>query len=219
MPTLTHTELSLLIRAGDFWWVSDELGKEYGALRAKVENNEVLPPVNGWQYYGRGNWLSDSTLVCSREVSTACEEVVVHLEGRAKEKWPMCGGRYLPLKGKMNTGRWVGSLSTKLTCNCHCVMYERNIDIFNGIDWLQVLQHASGSERYLRVPTGSTRWAIGPTIDEAGSWIASGSAGGLCPAKGSNSVSEKLGVKNWRYADNGKFVEGNIVLKCITHSW
>ena len=99
------------------------MGEEGGALRAKVENNEVLPPVDGWQYYAgdKGKWLSDSTLVCSREVTTACKEVVVLLEGRAKEKYPECSGRYLPLKGRINRGKWVGSLSTTLTCNCHCV--------------------------------------------------------------------------------------------------
>ena len=105
-----NTVHSLLIRAGDFWQVGSEVGKEAGWLKAKVENNQDLPPVNGWQYHaGGGNWPYDSTLVCSMELTTACEEVVVHLEGEAKEKHPGCGGRYLPLNGRMNRGRWVGS--------------------------------------------------------------------------------------------------------------
>ena len=93
---------------------------------------------------------------------------------------------------------------------------KTNIDIVNGIDCLQVLQHASGSKRYLRVGTGSTLWAINATMD-GGGWIFSGSAGGFCPAQSSNSVSERTGVKRWRYANNGKF-EGNIVVECTTHS-
>ena len=105
-----NTVHSLLIRAGDFWWVSREVGKEGGWLSAKVENNQDLPPVNGWQYVDDGGkWQSDSTLVCSNKLSTACKEVVVHLEGEAKKKHPECGGRYLPLNGRMNRGRWVGS--------------------------------------------------------------------------------------------------------------
>ena len=94
-----------------------------------MENNEdLLPPVLGWTYAdGKGKWLSDSTLVCSREVSTACKEVVVHLEGGAKKKHPKLAGRYLPLEGRINRGRWVGSLSTNTHLrhnNCHCVTYE-----------------------------------------------------------------------------------------------
>ena len=35
---MTHTVLSLLIRAGDFWWVSNEVGKKGGWLKAKMVN-------------------------------------------------------------------------------------------------------------------------------------------------------------------------------------
>ena len=93
----------------------------------------------------------------------------------------------------------------------------KNIDIVNGIDCLQVLQHASGSKIYLRVATGTTNWGISSTINGKGAWIVSGSAGGSCPAQSSNSVSERRGFKRWQYPDNGKAVEGNIVVKCITH--
>merc|ERR1712037_372722 len=111
---------------------------------------------------------SDPTLECSREVTPACSEIVVELQGAAKEKWPYCAGSYLPVKGKINRGRWV-------------------------------LQHSSGSDKYLRVNTGKVNWGISDDIDGGGSWILSASAGGICPAQASNSHSDRLGVKSWRY--------------------
>ena len=106
-----HTQLSLLIRAGDFWWVSEEVGKEEGWLKAKVvtEEDKRMPPVKGWTYYDGSKYQPDPTLECSREVTPACSEIVVELQGAAKEKWPQLGGSYLPVKGKINRGRWVGS--------------------------------------------------------------------------------------------------------------
>ena len=112
------TQLSLLIRAGEFWWVYDEVGKDDGLLRAKVlrEEDQVRPPVHGWQFCvcdidsGKRQWHSDLTLKCSREVSTPCTEVRVKLQGETKKKYPDLEGSYLPVKGKMNRGRWVGFL-------------------------------------------------------------------------------------------------------------
>ena len=106
-----HTELSLLIRAGDFWWVYSEVGEENGWLKAKVvtEEDKRMPPVKGWTYADGGKMVSDPTLECSREVTPACSEIVVELQGAAKEKYPQCAGSYLPVKGKIHQGRWVGS--------------------------------------------------------------------------------------------------------------
>ena len=65
----------LFIRAGNHWWVSDQLGKEGGYMRAEVEEADTrLPPVKGWEVYkpgnlmlGNGEWSSeDHTLECSR---------------------------------------------------------------------------------------------------------------------------------------------------------
>ena len=107
-----HTELSLLIRVGDFWYVNDEVGKKDGWLQAKVvtEEDKQIPPVRGWTYYANGGkWPSDPTLECSREVTPACSKIVVELQGAAKKKHPGLAGSYLPVKGKINRGRWVGS--------------------------------------------------------------------------------------------------------------
>ena len=109
-----HTVLSLLIRAGDFWWVNDEVGEDNGFLKAKVVSKEdqMMPPVNGWTYYDGlfiGKWHSDPTMVCSSDLSPVCSEIVVQLEGKAKEKHPEFAGIYKPVKGKFQRGRWVGS--------------------------------------------------------------------------------------------------------------
>ena len=108
----TTTDLSLLLRAGDFWYVYNVLGKEAGRLCAKVETEEdkMMPPVQGWQYRDDDpKWQSDPTLEASRQVSKPCSEVLVELHGAAKEKWPECAGIYKPLEGRHNRGRWVSS--------------------------------------------------------------------------------------------------------------
>ena len=67
------------LRAGEFWRVSKEVGKEGGSLKAKVEREDQLtPPLHGWQHHDDGGkWVSDPTMVCSREVSSPCREVRV----------------------------------------------------------------------------------------------------------------------------------------------
>ena len=93
-----------------------------------------------------------------------------------------------------------------------------NVDIVIDIDCLQLLQHSSGSERYLRVATDGTQWGISPTIDEPRGWIRSASAGSSCPAHSENAFSERLGFKSWQYYDNGDWHDGDIKLTCSTHS-
>ena len=48
-------------------------------LKAKVEREEdqLTPPLHGWQYWDGRRFESDPTLVCSREVSSPCREVRV----------------------------------------------------------------------------------------------------------------------------------------------
>ena len=111
---IMHTELSLLIRAGDFWWVNDEVGEETGWLKAKVVSDQRWwldqPPLKGWQYYDGDNykWESDTTMVCSRQVSPAYTKIIVTLRGAAKQKHPKCAGSYLPVEGVHQRGRPVG---------------------------------------------------------------------------------------------------------------
>ena len=94
-------------------------------------------------------------------------------------------------------------------------MFLTNIDIVDDIDCLQVLQHSSGSDIYLRVGGGNEwTWALGPTIDESRESIRSASAGGTCPAQPSNAVNEK--VTSWRFYDNG-WKNADIRFTCITH--
>ena len=110
-------------RAEDSWWVFKEVGKERGWLKAKVVSKEdqMMPPVNGWKYYDGNKFVSDPTMVCSKNLSPACGEIVVQLEGKAKEKHPYCAGIYKPVKGKRQRGRWVGSYQRQSFAlyNCH----------------------------------------------------------------------------------------------------
>ena len=85
-----------------------------------------------------------------------------------------------------------------------------NIDINNDFDFLQLLQHASGSNLYLYVATGTSNWTIGDTIDGTSGWIQSASAGTVSPASPSNSVSKRDGLTSWQYADDGKWHDGDI---------
>ena len=88
---MTPTLNSLFIRAGEFWFVSNEVGEEDGDMRSKVvrEEDRVTPPLHGWQYWNRfdGKWKSDKTLLCSREVSSACREVRVDKLARLIVIW------------------------------------------------------------------------------------------------------------------------------------
>ena len=92
-----------------------------------------------------------------------------------------------------------------------------NIDIVDDIDCLQVLQHADGSEKFLRVATRSVGWSIGPTIDGSPT-IGSASAGGRCPASACHNKSERMQMKGWEYFDGNAWVEGDIRVTCITHA-
>ena len=118
-----HTVLSLLIRAGDFWMVNAEVGEKTGWLKAQVvrKEDQMRPPVKGWTYYDGSKYVSDLTMVCSSDLSPACGEIVVQLEGKAKEKHPSCAGIYKPVKGKRQRGRWVGSYQQQSFAfnNCH----------------------------------------------------------------------------------------------------
>ena len=119
-----------------------------------------------------------------------------------------------------------GFLSITLLCSITIVIDPTiinvcltNIDVVDGIDCLQVLQHSSGSDHYLRVATGKYVWLISDDIDGNLAWIQSASAGGICPAQASNSHSDRTGVKSWRYAENGVLKEGIINVKCLTHTF
>ena len=61
--------------------MNDEVGKKGGFMKSKVvrEEDRLTPPLHGWQYYDAHKWNSDTTLVCSREVSPACREVRVDM--------------------------------------------------------------------------------------------------------------------------------------------
>ena len=82
-------------------------------MGAKVgEGNLQEPPDKGWMLWKNGKFSSvDETAICSSQPSAACEEITVELGGEAKEKYPECAGRYLPVKGRYIRGREVRSLN------------------------------------------------------------------------------------------------------------
>ena len=67
---------TLLIRSGDYWWVSYKAEGNLFGLKAKVgEADQLVPPVQGWQFYDGNKWSSDPTLECSRDCRTVAAEV------------------------------------------------------------------------------------------------------------------------------------------------
>ena len=79
-------------------------------MNAKVEEaDQLVPPVNGWQFYDGNKWSSDPTMECSRDLSEPCKEIVVELRGEAKENLPRCEGSYLPVEGTIIRGRPVSA--------------------------------------------------------------------------------------------------------------
>ena len=72
-----------LTRSDNYWLVSTEVGKKDGFLRAEVgEEDQLGPPVQGWQFKDGTNWSYDETLECSREV----EEIIKREEERIKNE-------------------------------------------------------------------------------------------------------------------------------------
>ena len=92
--------------------------------------------------------------------------------------------------------------------------------MLTGIDCLQVLQHASGKQKYLSVRTQMSHWMIGSDIDGRwDGWIRSASAGSGCPASPANKNNERDKETSWQYNADGKYNWRNaeIVITCATH--
>ena len=97
-----------------------------------------------------------------------------------------------------------------------------NLDIVDGIDCLQVLQHASGKQKYLSVRTYYTgsRWMIGSDIDGwwGSCWLRSASAGSGCPASPVNKNNDRYKRTSWEYVgDKYDWHNAEIVITCATH--
>merc|ERR1712130_761045 len=167
------------------------VGKEDGELRAKVvrEEDQVRPPMHGWQFYA-GGWESDLTLEWSREVSTPCKKVKVKLQGEAKKKYPDLEGSYLPVKAKMNRGRWVLQ---------HASGKQKYLYVHTDY---------------------TSSWMISTDIDGIGGscWIRSASAGSGCPASPANKNNDSFKRTSWLYcAGKGDWHNAEIVITCATH--
>ena len=98
------------------------------------EEDQLVPPVNGWQfkdYYGT-EWSSDGTLECSREVSEPCAKITVKLRGEAKKKHSSCAGTYRPVQGVVVRGRPVGSDDDNWFVNRTVKMFEQQFDFLDS---------------------------------------------------------------------------------------
>ena len=82
---------------------------------------------------------------------------------------------------------------------------------------LQLLQHASGSNLYLRVAPGSSRWGFDHKKDGLGD-IKSPRGGGMCPATSSCPVDNTSELDRWRYWDDGNYHSADLNIRCLTHS-
>jgi len=180
-----------LYRAGKFWWVSKKVGKKGGCLKAKVVTGVDELIPPLKGFVYSGEGMWES------DQTLEC----------SKEVSPPCTEVRVELQGKPK--------EKQPECAGSYLPQGKT----NRGRW--VLQHSSGSDRYLTVPTGTTSWGIGETIDGSGSFIKSASAGGPCPAQASNAVSNDPNrhVTSWLYADGGRLKEsGQIRLVCKTHT-
>ena len=86
------------------------MGKGGGLYAQAGEADELFPPVRGWKYNDASefgsNWLADTSLECSSDLSTPCKEIRVELGGKASTS----NGVYLPVDGEYRQGRQVDTL-------------------------------------------------------------------------------------------------------------
>jgi len=180
-----------LHRVGEYWWVNKEVGKKTGNLKAKMgESDHLLPPVQGWEFYHY-----DGGVKWESDPTMVCSRQVN----------PLCCEVIVELD------------SDAMEKHPHCAGSYLPVDgEYNR--GRPVMQHSSGSNRYLTVPTGYTSWGISSTIDGSRGWIGSGSAGGLCPADPASAVNSRLGLTSWRYWDGNRLIESkDIRVRCVTH--
>ena len=81
-------------------------------MKSKVvrEEDQLTPPLHGWEYWGGGKWESDPTMEWrSQPMEPTCDDVKVEFHPAAEVKLPdQWAGSYLPVEGKYSRGRPVG---------------------------------------------------------------------------------------------------------------
>ena len=95
-----------LTRSGADWLVGEE--KKDALVKAPVGVDPKQPPRKGWQFYNKGKFEKDESLVCSNQPVSPCCSITVSLTGKAKEEVGYCEGKY-ESTGLISMGREVNS--------------------------------------------------------------------------------------------------------------
>ena len=95
-----------IIRSGDEWLVGEE--EKEALAKAPVAVDTHQPPRNGWQFYNKGKFEEDESLICSNQPESPCCSITVSLSGKAKRGPSFCEGMY-ESTGLISMGREVNS--------------------------------------------------------------------------------------------------------------
>ena len=98
-----------IIRSGDDWLVGEE--EKDALLKAPVGVDPYKPPRNGWQFFNKGKFDEDESLICSTQPELPCCSITVSLSGESltKEYKSFREGKY-ESTGLMSMGRPVSFL-------------------------------------------------------------------------------------------------------------
>ena len=94
-----------IIRSGDDWLVGEK--EKDALLKAPVAVDSDQPPRNGWQFYNKGKFKADESLICSNQPELPCCSITVSLSGEAG-RVSYCEGEY-ESTGLISMGREVNS--------------------------------------------------------------------------------------------------------------
>ena len=95
-----------LTRSGADWLVGEE--EKDALLKAPVTDDPKQPPRKGWQFYNKGKFEKDESLICSNQPESPCCSITVSLSGEAKRELSFCAGKY-ESTGLISMGREVNS--------------------------------------------------------------------------------------------------------------
>ena len=103
------------LRCGDHWLVSGNVSSKSGALKAKADSDNPMPPIHGWHFCVGLQWFQDSKLECSRQVTEPCSRVTFktlsYRDGTAIANNKECEGSYVLVVDMYHRGRPVSLIT------------------------------------------------------------------------------------------------------------